>query len=209
MKKSFPTVPASSPRISEAVIKAKQARRRAERKKRKTGLVVHSEIYKQARNNVTKLIKQAKASHFHAKLEDAATDSKKMSYLLSTLLNRENRSDSLLNMIPQEAAKSFSRFFQEKIETIRQEFNDDPLDTTENFASNVHSSDMLSSFYALSEDQIPKLIRESKPTTATVDPAPTKLVLEFSDVLLPVFQKIVNLSLTSGTVPIALKKSSG
>ena len=104
----------SSPWINEAVIKAKQARRRAERKKRKTGLVVHIEIYKQARNNVTKLIKQAKASHFHAKLEDAKTDSKKMFSLLSTLLNRENRSDSLPDMIPQEAAKSFSRFFQEK-----------------------------------------------------------------------------------------------
>ena len=155
----------------------------------------------------TKLIKQAKASHFHAKLEDAATDSKKKNSLLSTLLNRENRSDFLPDMIHQEAAKSFSRFFQEKIETIRQEFNDDPLDTTENFASSVHSSDMLSSFYALSEDQILKLIRESKSTTATVDPAPTKLVLEFTDVLLPVFQKIVNLSLTSGTVPIAFKKA--
>ena len=110
-------------------------------------------------------------------------------------------------MIPQEAAKSFSRFFQEKIETIRQEFNDDPLDTTENFASSVHSSDILSSFYALSEDQILKLIRESKSTTATVDPAPTKPVLEFTDVLLPVFQKIVNLSLTSFTVPIAFKQA--
>ena len=197
----------SSPWINEAVIKAKQARRRAERKKRKTGLVVHIEIYKQARNNVTKLIKQAKASHFYAKLKDAETDSKKMFSLLSTLLNRENRCDSLPDMIPQEAAKSFSRFFQEKIQTIRKEFNDDPLDTTENFASSVHSSDLLSSFYALSEDQILKLIRESKSTTATVDPAPTKLVLEFTDVLLPVFQKIVNLSLTSGTVPIAFKKA--
>ena len=74
-----------------------------------------------------------------------------MSYLLSTLLNRENRSDYLPDMIPQEAAKSFSRFFQEKIETIRQEFNDDPLDTTENFASSVYSSDMLSSVHALSK----------------------------------------------------------
>ena len=197
----------SSHWINEAVIKAKQARRRAERKKRKTSLVVHIEIYKQARNNVTKLIKQAKDSHFHAKLKDAETDSKKMFSLLSTLLNRENRSDSLPDMIPQEAAKSLSRFFQEKIETIRKEFNNAPLDTTENFASSVHSSDLLSSFYALSEDQILKLIRESKSTTATVDPAPTKLVLEFTDILLPVFQKIVNVSLTSGTVPTAFKKA--
>ena len=132
---------------------------------------------------------------------------KTVSSLLSTLLNRENRSNSLPDMIPQEAAKSFSRFFQEKIETIRQAFNDDPLDTTENFTSSVHSSDMLSSFYTLSEDQILKLIRKSKSTTATVDPAPTKPVLEFTDVLLPVFQKAVNLSLTSGTVPTAFKKA--
>ena len=103
-------------------------------------------------------------------------------------------------------AKSFSRFFQEKIETIRQEFNDDPLDTTENFASSVPSIDMISRFHALSEDQILKLIRESKSTTATADPAPTKLALEFIGVLLPVFQKTVTLSLASGTVPSVLKK---
>ena len=66
---------------------------------------------------------------------------------------------------------------------------------------------MLSSFYALSEDQILKLIRESKSTTATVDPAPTKVVFEFTEVLLPVFQKIASLSLTSGTVPVAFKKA--
>ena len=107
---------------------------------------------------------------------------------------------------PKKLLNRFPDSFKKKIQTIRKEFNDDPLDTTENFASSVHSSDLLSSFYALSEDQILKLIRESKSTTATVDPAPTKLVLEFTDVLLPVFQKIVNLSLTSGTVPIAFKK---
>ena len=78
-------------------------------------------------------------------------------------------------MIPQEAAKSFSLFFEEKIETIRQELNEDPLDTAENFASSVHSSDLLSSFYALSE--ILKLVRESKSTTATVDPAPNNSLL--------------------------------
>ena len=109
------------------------------------------------------------------------------------------------DMVPQEAAKSFSRFFQEKTETIRQEFNDDPLDTIESFTSSVPSVDTLSRFLALSEDQNLKLIRESKSTTATVDPAPTKL--ELIDVLLPVFQKIVSLSFTSGTVPSAFKKA--
>ena len=105
-------------------------------------------------------------------------------------------------MIPQEAANSFSRFFQEKIEKIRQEFNDDPLDTRENFTSSVPSIDMLSHFHALSEVQILKLIREPKSNTA-----PTKLILKFTDVLLPQFQKTVTLSLASGTVPRAFKKA--
>ena len=66
---------------------------------------------------------------------------------------------------------------------------------------------MLSRFHALSEDQILILIRESKSTTVTTDPAKTELVFELTDVLLPVFQKIVSLSLTSGTVPSAFKKA--
>ena len=71
-EKDVPDRPSSS-WISEAVIEAKQGRRRAKlRKKLKTGLVVHTEIYKQARNNVTKAIKHAKASHFHAKLQGTA-----------------------------------------------------------------------------------------------------------------------------------------
>ena len=107
-RKSFTTVPA--PWISEAVIKAKQARGRAERKKRKTGLVFPTEVYKQARSDVTKVIQHTEASHFHAKLEDGASESEKMFSLLNTPLNREDRSYSLPGMIPQEATKSFSRF---------------------------------------------------------------------------------------------------
>ena len=66
---------------------------------------------------------------------------------------------------------------------------------------------MLSSFYALSEDQILKLIRESKSTNSDRRPGSNQTLLEFTDVLLPVFRKIVNLSLTSGTVPTAFKKA--
>ena len=42
--------------------------------------------------------------------------------------------------------------------------------------------------------------------TAATDPVPTEFLLDFTDILLPVIQKIVNLSLQSGIVPEALKK---
>ena len=66
---------------------------------------------------------------------------------------------------------------------------------------------MFSCFHALSGDQILKLIHTSKPTTAAVDPMSTKFVLELTNVLLPVFQKIVNLSPESSTVQRAFKKA--
>lgn len=97
----------------------------------KPALLVHTEIFKQARNNVPKAIKHTKASHFYAKLEDAALDSKKIFFLLSTLLNRWDRSDSLPDRICQETAKSFSPILSKKT-LRRQEFNDDPFNMTEN-----------------------------------------------------------------------------
>ena len=85
---------------------------------------------------------------------------------------------------------------------------EEPLDSTDHLTSIVPPVDTLSRFQALSQDQILKLIRESKPTTAAVDPVSTKFVLEFTDVLLPVFQKIINLSIGSGTVPRVFKKAA-
>ena len=66
---------------------------------------------------------------------------------------------------------------------------------------------MFTCFHALSGDQVVKLIHACKPTTTAADPLSTEFVLEFTNVLLPVFQKIVNLSLESGTVPRAFKKA--
>ena len=66
---------------------------------------------------------------------------------------------------------------------------------------------MFSCFHALSLDQILKLIHASKPTTSAVDLVWTKFALVLSNVLLPVFQKIINVSLESGTVPRVFKKA--
>ena len=81
----------------------------------KPALLVHTEIFKQARNNVPKAIKHAKASHFYAKLEDAELDSKKMFFLLNTLLNRWDRSDSLPVLShPKKLLNRFPRFFPKR-----------------------------------------------------------------------------------------------
>ena len=57
--------------------------------------------------------------------------------------------------------------------------------------SGIYFFFFLNSLFYSSEDQILTLIPASKPTTPVTDPVSTKFVLQFTDVLLPVFQKIV------------------
>ena len=97
--------------IDETVIWAKQARRRAERKKQKTGLVVHMGV----RNNrqeiiLTKPLSVPKLAISVLHLRKPRLIRGKCS-LLSAPLNGQDRSDSLPDTKHQEAAESFSRFF--------------------------------------------------------------------------------------------------
>ena len=59
----------------------------------------------------------------------------------------------------------------------------------------------LSEFSSVSEDQLAKIISKCKPTSSSVDPIPTKIVLDCLDVLLPVLVDIINSSLHSAIVP--------
>ena len=194
-----------SPWMTDRVLKAKQKRRRAEKKMRKTGLAVDKQLYLDARNSVTKLIKNAKANHFLAKLEECSSDPRKMFSVLNSLLNRGDKSDVLPDLDPDEAACLFSDFFQNKIQQIMHTFSSTP--PVEDDITPNSSASVLSVFHTLSEDQVLKLLAKSTPTTAAIDPVPTTFVLEFTDILLSFFCKIINLSLQSGTVPQAFKKA--
>ena len=65
----------------------------------------------------------------------------------------------------------------------------------------------LTEFSSVEEGQLRKVILKSKKTSCELDPAPTKFLLQFFEVLLPVFVLIINLSLKSGQVPKCFKKA--
>jgi len=65
----------------------------------------------------------------------------------------------------------------------------------------------LSEFPVFSLDQIRKLITDSKSKSCSLDPIPTWLLKDCLDALLPIITEIVNLSLSSATVPEDYKKA--
>ena len=72
-----------------------------------------------------------KLAIFRFKLEEAASDSKMLFSLQSAQLNRQDKSDYLPDMTPQEVAESVSRLFHEKIEKIKPDFVDEPSQESE------------------------------------------------------------------------------
>jgi hypothetical protein len=116
-------------------------------------------------------------------------------------------------------ANHFNNFFVEKIVNIG--------DGLQSVALNINSAQdtskltsthsilqhpltkppVLCNFDPTSKDEIRKLIMCSKTTQCSLDPIPTRLLKDCIVALLPILTRIVNLSLSQGTMPMGLKKA--
>ena len=67
----------------------------------------------------------------------------------------------------------------------------------------------MSSFNAVLQDEIRKLIGKAKPTTCVLDTIPTKLLKAHQDVFLPLVTMLINLSLSTGVFPNTWKRTIG
>ena len=100
-------------------------------------------------------------------------------------------------------AETFADFFFTKIESIRKDF---PLtEVPENVQTADISFPKLESLQETSESRLKHLIETSNSKSCHLDPIPTSLLKECTDILLPLLCKIVNSSLASATVPNELK----
>ena len=188
--------------FTPSVRMAKLARRQAERHWRLSGLEVDKQMFKIARNKLTNVIRRAKAKQVQSALEAAGTDYRKLFSIVQNLLGKNELSPILPDMSSEQAAEALNEFFNEKVETIRNSFDNH---TTPPTVEKSFSGISLSNFLPVSEEQLRRLISVSKPTSSIVDPIPTKIVLDCLEILLPVLVRIINGSLESATVPQMFK----
>ena len=186
--------------IMPAVHSAKKARRRAERRWRKTKLEVDRQIYRQARNGCMVVVNKARAKHVRDTLNAASGDPRKMFSIVHNLLGKVSSLPVLPDMDDHTAAETLRVFFQDKIRHIRDSFVDaQPL------SEDVSIATSLTDFQPITEDQLLKIIKRCNPTSSLVDPIPTKLVIEHLDILLPVLVSIINTSFQCSAVPKPFK----
>ena len=99
-------------------------------------------------------------------------------------------------------ADQFASFFHNKIKTIRDTF------IPSNIEKKVHpSSDPpnITAFTEVHQDTVNKIIRNSPTKSCLLDPWPTFLIKQCSDILLPSITKLVNCLLIEGCVPYGFK----
>ena len=102
----------------------------------------------------------------------------------------------------EELASKFSQYFVDKISSIRVTLQSNTRNTPDS-STNTFSGTELREFVPVTETQV--LANDSKATSCEIDLIPTKFMLQFCDVLLPVIVSIINTSLHKGAMPSVFK----
>ena len=71
--------------------------------------------------------------------------------------------------------------------------------------SHILSKHHLSTFKEATEDEVRQVIMRSATKLCTLDPRPTHVLKEDVSSLVPIIMKMVNMSMSSGTVPPSFK----
>ncbi|XP_076441126.1 uncharacterized protein LOC143280376 [Babylonia areolata] len=106
--------------VSDILRDAKKERRRAERKWRKSGLTVDSQIFLTAKQLVTDIVQNAKEEYWSSKIK-ASTSVKNVFLTSNRLLGRSRDFILPTNIPPNDLSDAFAEFFTTKIKTIRDE----------------------------------------------------------------------------------------
>ena len=193
-----------APWVDDIVREAKRQLRRTERQWRATKLTVHRQIFKQHREMLKDTQKSAKRAFFCGRLEDFK-DSKTLFRVADELFGKKGESKVLPLTIPRDKLpERFSNFFSEKISTIR-----DKLDAhaQTSLPDTPFAGDTLSNFEPVSEQEIKDILKVFPPKSCPLDPLPSSFLKLCLDDLVPVFTKVVNVSMSTGIVPDDLKQA--
>ena len=126
---------------------------------------------------------------------DQKSDSKKLWRTVSTVLGKSAGKSTSPSFTPAE----FLSFLELKVETIRSATASAPPPTFTRTDSNLDSFDICQ------PDEISRIIKASAAKSCDLDPAPTFLVKECLDVLLPHLTRLCNVSIQSGCLPLSQK----
>ena len=206
------------PWYNQDIANAKQKRRCFERKWRRTRLTIDRKRFKDQRNATRVLFQEAKSNYFNNLIIECGKDQKALYGIIHKLLHQKSSSENKLphHVSDAELATDFSHYFVAKIDNIRNIMQTTASSLVESPESSVESpvgitspsnddDTCLTSLSPTCPAEVRGLIQKTPSKTCSLDPIPTILVKQNSDVLALPIAKIVNASLRDGKFPHELK----
>lgn len=205
------------PWITEDIHIAKKQLRQIERRWRQSKLTVHRDIFTEKRNQLRRMINQAKTEYYSGIILESSGDSKTLFNSINRLLcgsntptSNEKNIDSLKILV-----QRFGNHFHDKIVGIRSTIEanqrnqssnseDFPLEESTVCNRDIPSLDI---WQPTSQDEVMKLIKKMPCKSCSLDPLPTWLMHHVLVHLIPVITHLINVSLTNGTVPDVMKSA--
>ena len=190
------TVRHASPWMNGDILQAKRLKRKYEATWRRTGLEIHRQQYKNQRNELNEKIRSAKSLYYHNKIEECGNDQKALFGVIKNIMQPPKASTPLTD---ERQADNFNTFFVEKIEKIHSTFPELEPAQSHNNANAFTPS--LSTWRPVDEQEVRNVVMKSPTKSCSLDPWPTWMVKQHSQLLIPFMTDIINASLRSGEFP--------
>jgi len=197
-----------SPWYCNEIKQTKRDRRKAERRWRKSKLIVHYDILKEHRKLVNQLCSKAKSTYYCSKFQQHDMDQKKLYQLANDLLHRKENAILPTHKSPTDLADHFAEFFTDKIKKIRTNLAPDlsvNITNMENTAAEIPKMQQLSK---IADVDLKKIIQKGNSKSCQLDPIPTTLLKQLLPTLLSTLSDIVNTSMTTVSMPYQLKTAT-
>jgi len=189
--------------VTQQYREAKRLRRQYERIWRKNPSVLNRSKLRRQISTCNTIINKSKGEFYTEIINNNSDNSKKLWKELNNVLHRKSEPILPEGKDDKSIANLFGSFFTDKITRIHNTFiNQSPQSLSPDISpAKFHD------FSPATEELVQKLLLASPTKSSILDPWPTFLVKEFIDVLLPSITKLVNCSLSEGSVPGSFKKA--
>ena len=145
---------------------------------------------------------EAKRDYYSTKIEASNNDQKSLFDITKKLLVNQQAATLPTHETNFELANRFSKFFNDKIDTLRTSFR---IYANSDVEMEPLASLKLNNLISATSDEIRDAIASCPNKSCQLDPIPTWLVKQCVDQLLPLLTSRINESLTKGEFPMILR----
>ena len=197
--------PKSNPWFSPGLKALKRIRRNLERRWKSLPSAANLSALRTASNAYRNSILSAKKLYHSQLITANSSNPRQLWKTINTLLHR-SALPSLPNLTSVSSiAQQFTTFFADKVTNLRN--NIPSVNQSPHFPQPPVTPPPFLQFRPTDPDEITKLVLQSPNKQCELDPIPTSILKQSIDILAPVISSIINLSLSTGTVPLSFQQS--